>query len=99
MVSYTRGDSMEESNDIYRDTDYMLEEIKRLINEYQQKLKEGFSDPKNFIKMSEIERMLCSLNQSTENLYLKSTIAALLNLDEKELIAAKKESTSPKGSI
>ena len=90
MVSYTRGDSMEESNDIYRDTDYILKEIKRLINEYQQKLKEGFSDPKNFIKMSEIERMLCSLNQSTENLYLKSTIAALLNLDEKELIAAKK---------
>lgn len=90
---------MEEINNIHKDTDYILEEIKRLLNEYQQKLKEGVSDPKHFIKMSQIESMLCSLNKSTENLYLKSTITTLLSLDEKEVIAAKKESTSPKESV
>lgn len=89
---------MENTNSINKDTDHILYEIKRLLEEYNQKLLEGTKDPEHFLKMSEIESMLSGLNKSTENLYLKDTIAALADVNERALIASKKENTSAKES-
>ncbi len=89
---------MEDSDLTSRSTDSIIEEIRKLLEEFNQKLAEGTKDPDHFLKMSEIEAMLSGLCESTENLYLRDTIAALASVDERRLIASKKENTSPKES-
>jgi len=78
--------------------DELLDEIRHLVEEYQQKISEGTKDPDNFMKLDEIESLLDNLCKTTENLYLKDTISLLSQIDERKLIASKKESTSPKES-
>lgn len=87
---------MSELNHIERDADSIIEEIKKLVDEYHQKINEGLKDPEHFLKMGQIEEMLDNLCKSTENIYLHDTIEALSNVDERRLIASKKENTSPK---
>ena len=89
---------MENHDLTYCSTDFILEEIRRLLEEFNQNLAEGTKDPEHFLKMSEIESMLSGLYKNTENLYLRDTIATLANVDERRLIASKKENTSPKES-
>lgn len=76
--------------------DEMFGEIRRLLDEYHQRITEGTKNPNNFLKLDDIESMLDTLCKSTENIYLRDTISLLESIDEKELIASKKENTSPK---
>lgn len=76
--------------------DEMFDEIRRLLDEYHQRITEGTKNPNNFLKLDDIESMLDTLCKSTENIYLRDTISLLESIDEKELIASKKENTSPK---
>lgn len=87
---------MSETNQIKKDADDIVEEIKRLVDEYHQKLSEGTKDPKHFLKMGQIEDMLDKLCKTTENLYLHDTLDALSDIDERLLISSKKVNTSPK---
>lgn len=75
-------------------TEVTISEIRRLLDEFEIKFKDGTSDPDNFITFSEIEDMLGKLIGSTKDLYSVKLQSLLNGIDEKELIRKKKENTA-----
>ena len=75
------------------ENDIRVDEIVRLFNEFQEKFKVGTSQAKNFITMSEIERMWSELRSNTDNIYSDMLCELLSSVDERELIREKKPST------
>lgn len=74
-------------------TEITISEIRRLLDEFETKFKDGTSDPDNFITFSEIEEMLGKLIGSTKDLYSDKLSSMLNEINEKELIRKKKENT------
>ncbi len=72
-----------------------LSEISRLVNEYEEKIKDGTSDPEHFMSISEIEELWSKLNASTKVLYSDLTESLLKQIDQKALIDQKKENSKP----
>jgi hypothetical protein len=72
-----------------------LSEISRLVNEYEEKIKDGASDPEHFMSISEIEELWSKLNASTKVLYSDLTESLLKQIDQKALIDQKKENSKP----
>lgn len=72
------------------------DEIMKNIDEFRSDLDKGTSDPDSFMTLSEIEAKWRQLNNSTSKIYSDMVAAYLSDLDEKEIIASKKESTERK---
>lgn len=61
-----------------------------LITEYEEKIKNGTSDPDHFMSMSEVEELLHKLNSDTRGEYTELTEKLLSQIDQKALVSAKK---------
>lgn len=83
---------MEEQNN--RNIDEIIQDLQRINQEFREKIREGFKDPDNFIKLSEIEKMGKDLSLQTQKLYLEEAEALLNDIDEDMLMRKKKHSTS-----
>lgn len=83
---------MEEHNN--RNINEIMQDLQRINQEFREKIREGFKDPDNFIKLSEIEKMGKDLSLQTQKLYLEEAEALLNNIDEDMLMRKKKHSTS-----
>jgi len=73
-----------------------LNEIERLVNEFQEKFQAGTSQAESFITMTEIERMWSELRNKTDNIYSDMLCEMLSSVDEGELIREKKQNTEGK---
>lgn len=73
-----------------------MNEIERLVNEFQEKFQAGTSQTDTFIKMTEIERMWSELRTKTDNIYSGMLCELLSSVDEGELIREKKQNTERK---
>lgn len=67
-----------------------IEELRRLIDEFEQKLKDGSSDPDAYLTLSEIESMWGKLIGDTTVLYSDMLQSMVEKLKEKDLIRKKK---------
>lgn len=76
--------------------DEIIDELQRINQEFRDKVHEGFKEPDNFIKLSEIEKMGRELSFHTQELYLEETMALLNDIDESMLLCKKKQSTARK---
>lgn len=83
---------MEEHNN--RNINEIMQDLQRINQEFREKIREGFKDPDNFIKLSEIEKMGKDLSLQTQKLYLEEAEALLNDIDEDMLMRKKKHSTS-----
>ena len=68
--------------------DKIRSELEKLINQIDAKT----NDPDNFLSISELEKMWSELAAGTSKIYSDSISEAISNIDEKELIKAKKQS-------
>jgi len=73
-----------------------IDEIERLVNEFQEKFQAGTSQTESFITMTEIERMWSELRNKTDNIYSDMICEMLSSVDEGELIREKKPNISRK---
>lgn len=73
-----------------RSINEIMEELQCINQEFRERVREGFKDPDNFIKLSEIEKMGRELYLNTQKLYLDETMALLDDIDESMLIRKKK---------
>ena len=80
-----------------RSIDEIMADLQRINQEFREKIQDGFKEPDNFIKLSEIEKMGRELSLFTQKLYLEETTALLEDIDEDMLISKKKQSTKKRG--
>lgn len=80
-----------------RSIDEIMADLQRINQEFREKIQDGFKEPDNFIKLSEIEKMGRELSLGTQKLYLEETAALLEDIDEDMLISKKKQSTKKRG--
>ena len=57
--------------------------------EFRERVRDGFKNPDDFIKLSEIEKMGRELSLNTQKLYLEETTSLLNDIDESLLIRKK----------
>ena len=72
-------------------------ELTQQLKEYLNALNSGTSDPSNFMTMSEIEEKLYNVSAKAKKSYLDVTSQFISDLDERELVRSKKESTNRRG--
>ncbi|MBR4741350.1 MAG: hypothetical protein IK079_00410 [Desulfovibrio sp.] len=72
-------------------------ELTQQLKEYLNALNSGTSDPSNFMTMSEIEEKLYNVSAKAKKSYLDVTSQFISELDERELVRSKKESTNRRG--
>lgn len=72
-----------------RSIDEIMADLQRINQEFREKIQDGFKEPDNFIKLSEIEKMGRELSLCTQKLYLEETTALLEDIDEDMLISKK----------
>jgi len=73
-----------------------MNEIERLVNEFQEKFHAGTSQTQNFITMTEVERMWSELRNKTDSIYSDMLCELLSSVDEGGLIREKKQNTGGK---
>lgn len=78
--------------------DIVESDVNIKIQEYKQQFKDRTSNPKNFLTISELEKMFHDLESSTKDSYVKLTTAMLDNVNESDIIAEKKTTTSSEAS-
>ena len=74
----------------------LLSEIQRLLDEFQEKFKDKTTDPDNFLTIFDIESMWAELVDKTNVLYSDYLNKMVADIDQKALVAKKKESTQKK---
>lgn len=72
-------------------------EIGHKIDEFISELRNGTSNPDEFITITQLEEKLALLRSNTTKTYSDIVSTYLSSLDEKELIKRKKESTAKRG--
>lgn len=78
-----------------RGIDEIMDDLQRINQEFREKVRNGFTEPDSFIKLSEIEKMGRELTAHTQKLYLEETTALLNEIDESMLLHKKKQNTKP----
>ena len=73
------------------------DELLRIMEEFNQRIIEGTSDPEHFLSISEIERLWSELRGNTSLLYSDMLSDLLSDVDESVLIRKKKQNTVKKG--
>ena len=76
-----------------RSIDEIMEDLQRINQEFRERVRDGFKNPDDFIKLSEIEKLGRELSLNTQKLYLEETTSLLNDIDESLLIRKKKQST------
>ena len=74
-------------------SDILIDELRRMLEEFALKLKTGTADVDNFITLSEIEELMGKLISDTRNLYSDMLNEYISSIDERELLRKKKENT------
>jgi SUMO ligase MMS21 Smc5/6 complex component len=85
---------MEENN--LNDTNARIAEIERLIQDFKEKFKAGTTDADSFITITEIELLWGELQNKTNNIYSDMIRKLMSEVDERDLIRKKKETTKLK---
>ena len=70
-------------------------ELTRIVKEFEEKIENGTEDPNRFLTLTEIEQLWGSLIKDTNVLYSEMLQSLIQNIDEKELVRAKKENSRP----
>lgn len=73
------------------------QDLKEAIKNYAAAFKEKTSNASNFLDISDLENLMQELDGETRRIYLNMLSDSLSNVDEKELISLKKESTGNRG--
>ncbi len=73
-----------------RDLEDIMSDLNHINSRFRQQIREGTSDPDNFMKLHEIERLWKELRISTEKIYSEQVTSLLNEIDESELISKKK---------
>ena len=68
-------------------------QIEKSIDEFKAALDQGTSDPDSFITLAEIEKKWAELKNSTNKTYSDMIAAYLSDINESDIIKAKKENT------
>ena len=66
------------------------EELLKIVDEFQAKIRAGTKDPDNFLTISDIEYLWSMLRGDTSNLYSDMLSDLLAEVDETDLIRKKK---------
>jgi hypothetical protein len=69
-----------------------IAEITRLIEEYQSKIVAGTDSADNFMTITDMEKALGTLRESTNNIYTELQCKLISALDQNELLRKKKQS-------
>ncbi len=77
-------------NDQRSPSSVALEEISRLLHEFEEKITDGTRDPDHFLTITEIEAAWGRLLGDTNILYSKMLQSMLHQVNEKEMIRQKK---------
>jgi len=72
------------------------DELIRIVDEFRQRIISGTSDPKNFLTISDIERLWSELRGNTSLLYSDMLSELLAGIDESEIIRKKKRNIGKK---
>ena len=78
------------------DTDIRISEIGRLMRDFKDKFKAGTSDVDNFMSITEVELIWSELQDKTNNIYSDMMRKLMSEVDERDLIRKKKETTNSK---
>jgi len=78
------------------DRNIRIEEIERLMSEFEAKFKAGTSSVDSFMTICEIEQLWGELQDKTNNIYSDMTRELMSNVDERDLIRKKKENIETK---
>jgi len=70
-----------------------LAEIERLINSFKERFAAGTSDADSFMNITEIEMLWSELQNKTNNVYSDMMQKLMSEVDERELIRKKNESS------
>lgn len=73
-----------------------LQVIEQNIRHFRETFKNRTKDPKNFLTLTDIEKMWSELNNSTELIYSDIIKDMIKEIDEKSLIKEKKTSSEAK---
>jgi len=65
------------------------ENLRLLLDEFHQRLRDGTKNAADFISMNEVERITSEAMHSSNTLYLELLSSFLSNIDEAELILKK----------
>ena len=74
----------------------LLSEIQRFLEEFQERFKDKTTDPDNFLTIFDIESMWAELVDKTNVLYSDYLNKMVADIDQKALVAKKKESMQKK---
>ena len=74
------------------------ERLRRELQHLIDQLDARTNDPNNFITITELEELWSTAASNTSYIYSNTLSEAISNIDEKELIKSKKESSAERGS-
>jgi hypothetical protein len=77
-------------------TDLRIAQIERLIQDFKSKFYAGTVDPDDFMTITEIELLWSELQDKTNKIYSDMVRELMSEVDERNLISKKKESTPKK---
>ena len=81
--------------DIKSPSSVTIGELTRIIKEFEEKIQNGTEDPDHFLTLSEIEELWGRLIGNTNVIYSDMLQTLIQNINDKELIRAKKENSKP----
>jgi len=79
-----------------RETDPTILEATRLIKEFKESFKARTGDSENFLTINELENYWAELRNNTEVLYSDMIRQLISEIDERDMVSKKKESTPQK---
>lgn len=82
-------------DDIKSPATVTIGELTRIVNEFEEKIKNGTRDANDFLTITEIEELWSKLIGDTNVLYSDMLQTLIQNIDEKELVKSKKDNSKP----
>lgn len=70
-----------------------IEELARQVSKFGKKLRDGTTDPDEFITMNDIENNWQGLRKATENVYEEMVSEMIAAVNERGVVRKKKENT------
>jgi hypothetical protein len=76
--------------------DVRKQQLLHLVDNFRERIREGTSNPGNFITITEIERFWSDLRSDTDALYTDMLSELMEEIDESEILRKKKSNTGKK---
>lgn len=73
-----------------------IQDLEQKIRLFRERIKNGMSDPKTFMTLSDIEKEWCNLSNSTEVTYSDIIKDIAASVDEKAIVKQKKTNSRKK---